>query len=1121
MNVQGAQSSFTNVTVQNVSSSTSVVAGVNVSANNLSFDNLDISKINSYSIDDAYGLTSQGQGLTISSLEVTNVSSSGDAYGLDLGDSTDITVTRDINISDVYTDSNYAMGFYIDYNYGHDSQFQNIHIENVRSENGEATGMQWAGRDSVFGNVTIFSTTSNSTWLYGLRLRMTAQNNLFESVYVSGTNNTGTVRAVHVNGQNNTFQKMTILNTTAQSSASEASALYIQRSDTVIGETVIDGVDGNSRGHGVYIASLAADTVFTENLSIYRVSNRGIYPTVGLMVEGPRSTFGNVSIVNVSSSSISTVLGANSSADNATFDALEISQIYADSFDDAYGLTSQGQGLTLSSLEISNVSSSSGDSFGLQLMLSELSLPGFSVSDLSASSGTAYGIKVSDANLTAWDGSISAVTGSTAYDLAVGSVVNLTNVSLDLSEILFTSSHLYLNYYMKINTLNLDDQLVDGVQVTFTDSEGIDRKTATTSSGTTGWVGPLPTYYRNDTHWVNYTPYNVSTYHPDYYNKTYSVGLLGNNESNLTVLQKGVLYVGCGEISYSDSINDAISAAEEGDTVFVCEGAYHESVQVDKPLNINGNGTVTIYGNSPAMTITADHTNVSNLTLTNGSIGINISASNVLVSQVRIENISSSTNAYGILDSGCEDSTFSQVDVINVTGDFETYGVYLISDSIVLEDVSVEDVSSTSDLAYGIFAGGQYLDGSDILIDTIQGYLDSTGIELYLSSDHITLQNLTIKNILTTQSSSYSYGILLSGNHTSISGLSLEGVSSSGSSGRVYGLEVWGLGNTLSNLALNDLYAGPGSSRAYGIVFLENSTQNSFTGLSINNVSASGTARGIDVGTGGNSFTNTSISDVVSRANAPAYGVYALTSGQAFGGASFLGELSVQNVRSNGSFAHGVVNGINNSQFGSVSIDTVVSNASSAYGFADGSVNSSYSSISVQNVLANSSSGDEVVGILLGNDGHVVSGSLTVSTVTGYQNLDAYGLNIESADGFTAEGPVSVTGVSGFGASSSQGPAYGIHLSDSRGLQFNGDIHISGIYSVEEVARGLIVTDGYGHESQFQNVNIENVRSDNHFTTALYWAGANSSFGNVSISNTTSTSAIWVMNVRNSCQNTS
>ena len=119
---------------------------------------------------------------------------------------------------------------------------------------------------------------------------------------------------------------------------------------------------------------------------------------------------------------------------------------------------------------------------------------------------------------------------------------------------------------------------------------------------------------------------------------------------------KKVLYVG-GHNSDYVRISDAIVAAKEGETVFVCSNPtpYYENIVIDKPIRVIGENkdTTIIDGNEKGdvIRITADGVCLSNFTVRNGGMkqdglndaAIEITSNNNIISN----NICSSTN-YGI-----------------------------------------------------------------------------------------------------------------------------------------------------------------------------------------------------------------------------------------------------------------------------------------------------------------------------------------------------------------------------------------------------------------------------------------------------------------------------------------
>jgi parallel beta-helix repeat protein len=104
---------------------------------------------------------------------------------------------------------------------------------------------------------------------------------------------------------------------------------------------------------------------------------------------------------------------------------------------------------------------------------------------------------------------------------------------------------------------------------------------------------------------------------------------LGSLSFSIIVLPDNVsaktLFVGgSGPGNYS-SIQNAIDAAEESDTIYVFSGTYHETLLVEKVLSIVGENwdTTTINGDgtAPVVNVTADWVNITDVTITKGGGG--------------------------------------------------------------------------------------------------------------------------------------------------------------------------------------------------------------------------------------------------------------------------------------------------------------------------------------------------------------------------------------------------------------------------------------------------------------------------------------------------------------------
>jgi len=107
------------------------------------------------------------------------------------------------------------------------------------------------------------------------------------------------------------------------------------------------------------------------------------------------------------------------------------------------------------------------------------------------------------------------------------------------------------------------------------------------------------------------------------------------------------LYVGGNGSGNYTRIQNAIDNASHGDTIFVYNGIYHESIVVDKSISLIGeNKSKTIIdGKSRVVKITYDNVTVSGFTIRNGSGGIKIFSNYNTIS----ENIITNNKGNGII----------------------------------------------------------------------------------------------------------------------------------------------------------------------------------------------------------------------------------------------------------------------------------------------------------------------------------------------------------------------------------------------------------------------------------------------------------------------------------------
>ena len=144
-------------------------------------------------------------------------------------------------------------------------------------------------------------------------------------------------------------------------------------------------------------------------------------------------------------------------------------------------------------------------------------------------------------------------------------------------------------------------------------------------------------------------------------------------------------------------LQSAIDSATSGDKLLVYSGAYHENIVIDKTLTLEGQGVVAPivigdidnpgFGSAPlveedgiGIEITADNVEISNIRISNFSIGVQISSSDAYIHDVNIFDIS----GYLILvDSSGSGSTISD-------------STFVGDNRVFLEDVDSVDVINNS-----------------------------------------------------------------------------------------------------------------------------------------------------------------------------------------------------------------------------------------------------------------------------------------------------------------------------------------------------------------------------------------------------------------------------------------
>jgi predicted ribosomally synthesized peptide with SipW-like signal peptide len=287
----------------------------------------------------------------------------------------------------------------------------------------------------------------------------------------------------------------------------------------------------------------------------------------------------------------------------------------------------------------------------------------------------------------------------------------------------------------------------DGDLTTTGDSKtAIQKDYVTNVDGTTGttsqWLSGQGS--ANDTAYL-FVEYEIdSDAGNDVQNKSASFDI------DITLEQSSRLQVG--PTGAYSSIQAAIDAANDGETVVVDSGTYEEELSIPKPITLQGTGNVTVDGStfsSTGLSIGGDGAIVDNIILSNwSSKGISLNADGVYLNRVTTKNCNigmDMSNASAVVGLLVEDSAFNNGGV----------GWYIANDannapnvSSTFDDVTVRNTSFNGNDRKGIYAEKL----SNALFDNIEirnsGTLDSSvvpnGMDINLKFGDY--ENITIRD---------------------------------------------------------------------------------------------------------------------------------------------------------------------------------------------------------------------------------------------------------------------------------------------------------------------------------------------------------------------------------------
>jgi len=240
-------------------------------------------------------------------------------------------------------------------------------------------------------------------------------------------------------------------------------------------------------------------------------------------------------------------------------------------------------------------------------------------------------------------------------------------------------------------------------------------------------------------------------------------------------------------------IQDALNAANEWDEIIVHPDTYSAATNGESfPLVVNDDNLVIRSTDGAASTIidaggaqtnileivNRDNVDVDGFTLTdatcchfwdNGKGILMTDSTNSDISNMVIHNIHAvgcDGEPMGIFaDDGCDNDTFSSIEIYDITSPNTARGIYLRdgSDGNTFSRINIHDLSVTDNVAFGIHVNGkgsgcQFNEFSDITIERIVGGDWAEGIELQDGSDNNTFGDLLIKDVT---ADDYAYGIKL------------------------------------------------------------------------------------------------------------------------------------------------------------------------------------------------------------------------------------------------------------------------------------------------------------------------------------------------------------------------
>ena len=216
-----------------------------------------------------------------------------------------------------------------------------------------------------------------------------------------------------------------------------------------------------------------------------------------------------------------------------------------------------------------------------------------------------------------------------------------------------------------------------------------------------------------------------------------------------------VLYVGGSGPNNYTKIQDAINAANDGDTIFVYNGTYYENVIIDKSINLIGkdkhNTIIDANYKGDVVRITKDNVKLSNFTIKNSEknfekAGIVIHADNVVIEN----NIIADNGDQGIRIFSSNHNIIRN----NIISNNVYYGIWLYNsrENLIIDNSFINDGLVMREGSYPSFiqtimnntVNGKplyyYLNKKDVSIPEDAGQI------ILVNCSHITVKNFSISN---------------------------------------------------------------------------------------------------------------------------------------------------------------------------------------------------------------------------------------------------------------------------------------------------------------------------------------------------------------------------------------